>query len=115
MTASPSPALSLREQGNALFKQGNYLKAAAVYTQAIKADSSNAALYRFSLVLFPVTLSSTVLFSAVQAVARPGFSHALPASALIELARLCVTCFWAKFYPECAFVGFPVGSSLCWC
>lgn len=45
MTASPSPALSLREQGNALFKQGNYLKAAAVYTQAIKADSSNAALY----------------------------------------------------------------------
>ncbi|CAK9214579.1 unnamed protein product [Sphagnum troendelagicum] len=36
---------SLREQGNALFKEKNYLKAAAVYTQAIKADPENAALY----------------------------------------------------------------------
>ncbi|XP_002993680.2 RNA polymerase II-associated protein 3 [Selaginella moellendorffii] len=35
----------LREEGNALFKSGNYLKAAAVYTQAIKADPGNATLY----------------------------------------------------------------------
>ncbi|KAH9555229.1 hypothetical protein CY35_08G104000 [Sphagnum magellanicum] len=37
---------SLREQGNALFKEKNYLKTAAVYTQAIKADPENAAVYR---------------------------------------------------------------------
>eukprot|EP00252_Welwitschia_mirabilis_P014260 TRINITY_DN3136_c0_g1_i1.p1 TRINITY_DN3136_c0_g1~~TRINITY_DN3136_c0_g1_i1.p1 ORF type:complete len:332 (-),score=77.90 TRINITY_DN3136_c0_g1_i1:156-1151(-) len=36
---------SLKEQGNAFFKTGNYLKAAAIYTQAIKADPSNATLY----------------------------------------------------------------------
>jgi len=37
---------SLREQGNALFKEKNYLKTAAVYTQAIKADPENATVYR---------------------------------------------------------------------
>lgn len=36
---------SLKEQGNKLFKAGNYLKAAAIYTQAIKQDPSNPALY----------------------------------------------------------------------
>lgn len=36
---------TLKDQGNALFKAGNFLKAAAVYTQAIKADPSNATLY----------------------------------------------------------------------
>uniref|UniRef100_A0A7N0VIS8 Uncharacterized protein n=1 Tax=Kalanchoe fedtschenkoi TaxID=63787 RepID=A0A7N0VIS8_KALFE len=36
---------SLKEKGNELFKSGNYLKAAATYTQAIKLDSSNATLY----------------------------------------------------------------------
>lgn len=36
---------SLKDQGNALFKAGNFLKAAAVYTQAIKADPNNATLY----------------------------------------------------------------------
>jgi tetratricopeptide (TPR) repeat protein len=47
MEAEPAAAVpSLREQGNALFKEKNYLKAAAVYTQAIKADPENAALYR---------------------------------------------------------------------
>eukprot|EP00249_Psilotum_nudum_P017854 c26523_g1_i1 orf=190-1134(+) len=38
-------ALPLKEQGNALFKAGNFLKAAAVYTQAIRADPCNATLY----------------------------------------------------------------------
>ncbi|XP_047330820.1 U-box domain-containing protein 70 [Impatiens glandulifera] len=36
---------SLKDQGNQFFKTGNYLKAAALYTQAIKGDPSNATLY----------------------------------------------------------------------
>ena len=32
-------------KGNAHFKAGNYLKSATVYTQAMKADPSNATLY----------------------------------------------------------------------
>ncbi|XP_031478389.1 uncharacterized protein LOC116249300 [Nymphaea colorata] len=44
-----SPAVqarvSLKDEGNRFFKAGNYLKAAALYTQAIKADPSNATLY----------------------------------------------------------------------
>eukprot|EP00245_Coleochaete_scutata_P006768 TRINITY_DN21549_c0_g1_i1.p1 TRINITY_DN21549_c0_g1~~TRINITY_DN21549_c0_g1_i1.p1 ORF type:complete len:324 (+),score=72.67 TRINITY_DN21549_c0_g1_i1:59-1030(+) len=43
--AAAAPATSLREQGNALFKAGNYLKAAVVYTQALKEDPDNPALY----------------------------------------------------------------------
>lgn len=38
---------SLKDQGNEFFKAGNYLKAAALYTQAIKLDPSNATLFRF--------------------------------------------------------------------
>ena len=37
---------SLKDKGNEFFKAGNYLKAAALYTQAIKLDPSNATLYR---------------------------------------------------------------------
>lgn len=40
--------LSLKDQGNEFFKAGNYLKAAALYTQAIKQDPSNPTLYRYS-------------------------------------------------------------------
>ncbi|PKA59741.1 Heat shock protein STI [Apostasia shenzhenica] len=36
---------SLKDQGNEFFKAGNYLKAAALYTQAIKIDPSNPTLY----------------------------------------------------------------------
>lgn len=36
---------SLKDQGNQFFKSGNYLKAAALYTQAIKQDPSNPTLY----------------------------------------------------------------------
>jgi tetratricopeptide (TPR) repeat protein len=36
---------SLKEKGNEFFKAGNFLKAAALYTQAIKLDPSNATLY----------------------------------------------------------------------
>lgn len=37
--------VSLKDQGNEFFKAGNYLKAAAKYTQAIKQDPSNPTLY----------------------------------------------------------------------
>lgn len=43
--------VSLKDQGNEFFKSGNYLKAAALYTQAIKQDPSNPTLYRFSSIL----------------------------------------------------------------
>ena len=36
----------LKNEGNSLFKSGNYLKAAAVYTQAIKKDPQNPTLFR---------------------------------------------------------------------
>ncbi|XP_037432397.1 RNA polymerase II-associated protein 3-like [Triticum dicoccoides] len=38
-------AAELKDQGNEHFKSGNYLKAAALYTQAIKLDSDNPTLY----------------------------------------------------------------------
>ncbi|KAF2284275.1 hypothetical protein GH714_020185 [Hevea brasiliensis] len=37
--------VSLKDKGNEFFKAGNYLKAAALYTQAIKLDPSNPILY----------------------------------------------------------------------
>ena len=51
--------VSLKDQGNEFFKAGNYLKAAALYTQAIKQDPNNATLYRFasySLFLFALIM-----------------------------------------------------------
>ncbi|CAH9068653.1 unnamed protein product [Cuscuta epithymum] len=36
---------SLKDKGNEFFKTGNYLKAAALYTQAMKQDPSNPTLY----------------------------------------------------------------------
>ena len=39
-------AASLKDEGNHEFKQGNWLKAAAIYTKAIKEDPNNAVLYR---------------------------------------------------------------------
>ncbi|KAH7522272.1 hypothetical protein FEM48_Zijuj07G0120800 [Ziziphus jujuba var. spinosa] len=40
-----SSETSLKDKGNEFFKAGNYLKAAAVYTQAIKQDPNNPTLY----------------------------------------------------------------------
>nr|XP_043610183.1 hsp70-Hsp90 organizing protein 2 isoform X2 [Erigeron canadensis] len=37
--------VSLKDKGNEYFKAGNYLKAAAIYTQAIKKDPSNPTLF----------------------------------------------------------------------
>lgn len=38
---------SLKDKGNEQFKAGNFLKAAALYTQAIKQDPQNPTLYRY--------------------------------------------------------------------
>ncbi len=46
MAAGTAPAEELKEQGNVEYKQGNYLKAAAIYTKAIKEDAGSAVLYR---------------------------------------------------------------------
>ena len=39
-------AETLKAEGNRLYKEKNFLKAAATYTQAIKADKENGVLYR---------------------------------------------------------------------
>ena len=46
MVEQKDQGASLKDQGNAEFKAGSYLKAAATYTKAIKDDSSNHVLYR---------------------------------------------------------------------
>lgn len=50
--SSSEGEVSLKDKGNEFFKAGNYLKAAALYTQAIKKDPSNATLYRFNSLLY---------------------------------------------------------------
>ncbi|PSS01421.1 Hsp70-Hsp90 organizing protein [Actinidia chinensis var. chinensis] len=54
---------SLKDQGNEFFKSGNYLKAAALYTQAIKQDPSNPTLYsnRAAAFLHLVKLSKALV------------------------------------------------------
>lgn len=60
---------TLKDQGNREFKQGNWLKAAALYTKAIKDEPSNSVLYRYALLacslqpLFTVCLLLRVLLS----------------------------------------------------
>lgn len=46
MEGNGGEEVSLKDKGNEFFKAGNYLKAAALYTQAIKLDPSNPTLYR---------------------------------------------------------------------
>ena len=46
MTDAAERAERLKAEGNDLYKQGKYLKAAATYTQALKLDDANAVLYR---------------------------------------------------------------------
>lgn len=38
--------LDLKEQGNALYRDGDFLKAAAAYSKAIKQDPNNHVLFR---------------------------------------------------------------------
>jgi tetratricopeptide (TPR) repeat protein len=40
--------IDLKEQGNALYKDGDYLKAAAAYSKAIKQDPNNHVLFRYA-------------------------------------------------------------------
>lgn len=44
----------LKEEGNVEFKKGNFLKAAGIYTKAIREDPDNAVLYR-SVSVFGLT------------------------------------------------------------
>ena len=37
---------ALKQEGNKLYKEKNYLKAAATYSKAIKLDKENGVLYR---------------------------------------------------------------------
>jgi tetratricopeptide (TPR) repeat protein len=41
----PAPTSTFREQGNDEYRNGNYLKAAANYTKAIKEEPESAALF----------------------------------------------------------------------
>ncbi|KAJ0966405.1 hypothetical protein J5N97_027543 [Dioscorea zingiberensis] len=45
MAKAGGESVPLKDQGNEFFKAGNYLKAAALYTQAIKLEPSNQILY----------------------------------------------------------------------
>lgn len=44
--AAADQTTALKDQGNALYKEGSYLQAAAAYTKAIKQDPQNHVLYR---------------------------------------------------------------------
>lgn len=46
MAGAGEDAASLKDQANAAFKEQQYLKAAALYTKAIKLDPQNAVLFR---------------------------------------------------------------------
>lgn len=48
MAGAGGEGISLKDQGNENFKAGNYLKAAALYTHAIKLEPSNQILYRYA-------------------------------------------------------------------
>ncbi|RZR94754.1 hypothetical protein BHM03_00023532 [Ensete ventricosum] len=70
---------TLKDQGNEFFKAGNYLKAAALYTQAIKLEPSNPTLYRFDIEYFRVKkVFHTDLYHPVRAVCTgpPGYLYA---------------------------------------
>lgn len=45
--ADSALAEDLKQEGNVHFKNGNFLKAAGLYTRAIKADPENVLLYRY--------------------------------------------------------------------
>ena len=51
-----STMVDLKEEGNKLFKEGDFLHAAAAYTKAIKQDPKNSVLYRWALVMLLLML-----------------------------------------------------------
>ena len=44
--SDPQKAEQLKKEGNVEFKKGNFLKAAGLYTKAIKEDPENVLLFR---------------------------------------------------------------------
>lgn len=46
MAGAGEDAASLKDQANAAFKEQQYLRAAVLYTKAIKLDPQNAVLFR---------------------------------------------------------------------
>lgn len=82
--SSGGSEMSLKDQGNEFFKSGKYLKAAALYTQAIKQDPSNPTLYRYPFLpsfKFPTFFLLGNIFDFIQLL---GFQYFAPifASAL---------------------------------
>ncbi|XP_038724264.1 serine/threonine-protein phosphatase 5 isoform X2 [Tripterygium wilfordii] len=63
--------VSLKDKGNEFFKAGNYLKAAALYTQAIKLDPSNPSLYRAAAFLQLVKLNKALADSETTIALNP--------------------------------------------
>ncbi|KAK4797914.1 hypothetical protein SAY86_030240 [Trapa natans] len=65
--------ISLKDKGNEFFKAGNYLKAAAIYTQAIKQDPDNPTLYsnRAAAFLHLVKLSKALADSETTIKLKP--------------------------------------------
>lgn len=66
-SAEKAAEISLKDQGNGFFKAGNYLKAAALYTQAIKKDPSNPALYRYHMheYIYEHTHTHTLIYNPI--------------------------------------------------
>lgn len=56
---------SLKEKGNEFFKAGNYLKAAALYTKAIKLDSFLLTLLSTGTFLQSLTFQSKMITSSI--------------------------------------------------
>lgn len=76
-------AQTLKEEGNKLFKEGSYLKAAAAYTRALKASPDNAVLYRWVLLLpdtFQIYVLNTLLQLHADTCACVRLSDAFPLS-----------------------------------
>ncbi|KAL0284618.1 UNVERIFIED_CONTAM: Stress-induced-phosphoprotein 1 [Sesamum calycinum] len=73
--------ISLKDQGNEFFKAGNYLKAAALYTQAIKQDPSNPTLYsnRAAAFLHLVKLNKALADAETTISLKPDWEKALAA------------------------------------
>jgi tetratricopeptide (TPR) repeat protein len=64
-----APSISYREQGNDEYRRGNYLRAAALYTKALKDDPECAALYsNRSAALLHVNKLSKALTDADQCI-----------------------------------------------
>nr|XP_019703248.1 hsp70-Hsp90 organizing protein 3 [Elaeis guineensis] len=71
--ASGGGGAALKDQGNEFFKAGNHLKAAALYTQAIKLEPNNPTLYsnRAAAFLHLVKLSKALADAEMTITLKP--------------------------------------------